>query len=432
MNKTVDIYEEDSSTGETRKTGSKLITTAKIVLPFPKKIVRTRNHFLFGGKMTVSSGMNPENLSLFRDVWEDSLKMQNVLKQLARTCMIETKAAVIFYPQPTTVDGKKVLKLRAKVLDNDSGSFFPHFDDYGDMDAFIWLFKVKDAAGKAIDKAKIYTADTIFTYAKTGGSWLPDNGDSASPAVDKHSFGKIPVVYVEQDEPEWESVVTQIDDFENRLSRLADTNDYFAEPLLKIFGDVKKAPGKDEVGKLLQFGMVDGPDGKPIHGDAEYATWNDSPQSIKLEMETAWDAIFSMTSTPDLSFNNIKGIGNVSGIAMQLMFMDAFVAMEEKLEIFDPALKRCLSVVTAGIGNYTDIKLKSDLETWHIDVSFDDKLPKDVRDMVETLSIASGNKPIMSQKTAASINPLVSDAENEISNLADEATGTPPNESFNP
>jgi len=429
-NKTVTVYNENEATGEVTKGETKTVITAKLVLPFPKKIVRTRVHFLFGGKMVVSAANAQDAIVDFKKQWSSSLKMQNVLKELARTCMIETKAAVIFYPATVTVNGKAEVKLRAQILNKAKGDFYPHFDDYGDMDAFLYLYKALTAEAKAVEKARIYTADTIFTYIKDGGAWKEDDTDPETPAVNKHTFGKIPVVYVEQKEPEWESITTMMDNFENRISRLADTNDYFSEPLLKIFGKASKLPGKEEVGKVLEFDMNEDADGKQSHGDAEYATWDDSPESIKLDLTTSWDSIFSMTSTPDLSFNNIKGIGNVSGVSLKLMFLDAFIARGEKMEIFDPALRRCISVVISGMENYSNIKMKGDVSIDDIEVSFTDILPSDIKELVETIFAATGGKQFLSQKSAVSISPFTNDSGEEIGLIQSETTEAAPNESF--
>jgi len=430
-NKVIDVLDDDGV-----KTGEKTVYVSKLVFPFPRKVVRTATHFLFGGKMSISSDENTDAIKEFSGVWEKDLKMQTALKKLARTCMIETKAAMIFYPQQEAdeteveIDGKvetkkeiKGLKLRVRVLDNDSGEFFPHFDDYGDMDAFTRKFSTTDIEGKDVQRAIIYTKDMIIHMVDESG-W---NHDKA--VVNR--FGKIPVVYVEQDEPEWESVATLIDDFEMRISRLADTNDYFAEPLLKLFGDVEKAPGKDEVGKMVQFKMKEDLDGKISHGDAEYATWDQTPESVKLELETVNDGIFSMTSTPDLSFNNIKGIGTVSGIALKLMFLDALIKREEKGEIFFDALNRAISVVIAGIAGMTNIKLEGQLEKDNVRVNFTDQLPEDMAAAIDTLVIATGGKPILSQESAASISPYPVDAKEEVERLkSEQAAATKPDESF--
>jgi SPP1 family phage portal protein len=424
LNKTYKVLKKDGTpTGE-----QKTIYVAKLVFPFPKKIVRTAVHFLFGGKMIVSAKEDNQATQAFTDVWKKDLKMQGKLKSLARTCMIETKAALLFYPQPIK-DGEdpnrtKALKLRCMLLDNESGEFYPHFNDYGDMDAFLRKYQVADIEGKIIEKVKIYTQDMIHTYRSESGSWKNEKGE-------KNLFGKIPVVYVEQDLPEWEEIATMIDDFENRISRLADTNDYFAEPLLKIFGEASRAPNKEEVGKVVEFPMEKDIEGKTTHGDAEYATWDQTPESIKLELETVWDGIFSMTSTPDLSFNNVKGVGTTSGVALRLMFMDALIKREDKGEIFYDALNRCISVVAAGIAGYTNVKFAGQLDSDEINVEFTDQLPDDLAEAIDTLMTATGNKPILSQESGASLSPFTRDSKEEIERIRNEEKQSAPNEPFN-
>jgi hypothetical protein len=423
LNKTYKVLNDAGvPTGE-----EKTVYVSKIPFPFPAKIVRTATHFLFGGQMKVSSERNDEPANVFSDVWVKDLKMQNMLKRLATTCMIETKAALLFFPQPIK-DGEdpartKELKLRCMLLHSGNGEFFPHFNDYGDMDAFIRVYEITNVENKTIRRAKIYTQEQIIWLTDEDGSWEYEKGE-------KNLFGKIPVVYVEQQNPEWEDVTHLIDGFENRISRLADTNDYFGEPLLKIFGNASRSPNKEEVGKVVEFEMKEGIDGKVIHGDAEYATWDQTPASIKLELETAWEGIFSMTSTPDLSFNNVKGMGPVSGIALRLMFMDAIIKREEKGEIFYDALNRCISVVIAGISGYTNVKYNGTLDRDDISVEFTDQLPDDMAEAIDTLVAATGGKPILSQESGASLSPFTKDAKQEIERLRGEAEATPMNIPF--
>jgi hypothetical protein len=420
-NKTYTVMKENEDGSLTKTNEKKTVYVSKIIFPFPRKIVRTAVHFLFGGKMVVSAEDPAEAFDEFKRVWSDQLKMQARLKSLARTCMIETKAAVLFYPQPALEGEEKILKLRAMNLKKENGDFYPHFDDYGDMDAFIRKY-TKTIEGKPVEFADIYMADKIKKLSKETGEWAAEKDVP-------NLFKKIPVVYVEQEEPEWESITSLIDDFEMRVSRLADTNDYFAEPLLKIFGKVKRAPTKEEVGKVLEFEMHENADGKFEHGDANYATWDSTPESMKLELETIWDGIFSMTSTPDLSFNNVKGLGAASGIALKLMFMDALIKKEEKAEIFGDALRRCISVVAAGISGYTSIKFEGDFDDNQIEVTFTDQLPDDLLEAVNTLMIATGSKPILSQESGVALSPLTKDPSQEMERL--KAQKEPINESFN-
>ena len=85
-----------------------------------------------------------------------------------------------------------------------------------------------------------------------------------------HGFDRIPVLYLQQDLPEWEDVKTIIDRFEVALSKLGGSNDYAGYPLLKLYGELVNMPDRNDDGKTLRFPMkeVDDTSGKTIHGDA--------------------------------------------------------------------------------------------------------------------------------------------------------------------
>ncbi|MBR8535408.1 phage portal protein [Carboxylicivirga sediminis] len=395
-------------------TDKKIVEVAKLVFNFPKKIVRTAVAFCVGGDMVVSSGGDADDaFNLFKTTWEKKLKMKNNIKKFVRTVMIETKAALLFYPITEGEEDDKVMGLRVSLLDSESGEFYPHFDKYKDMDAFTRRYKTKNEDDKDVTVVEVYTAEQITTFTKESGDY--------QMTAKKNLFGKIPVVYAEQSQPEWEDIVTLMDAFEMRLSRLADSNDYFAEPLLKLFGEVESLPGKDKVGKMVKFKMeknLSG-DGKVSHGDAEYLTWDQMPDSTKLELEQLWNGIFSMTSTPDLSFDNVKGIGaNLSGIALKMMFLDALLKAQENQETFGEAIQRMVSVVIAGIG-YWESKYKKDLEEADIEVKHNDPIPDDLKEWLESLGQAKADG-VMSLETIIDNNPLAKDKKKELESIRKE------------
>lgn len=407
----------------------KIVEVARLVFNFPKKIVRTAVAFLFGGGMSVTGTQQDDGLKEFKKKWQEELKMQSVIKDFARTVMVETKAALLFYP---VVGDDKTSKLRTKLLNADAGDFFPHFDDLGDMDAFLWKYKAADIEGKEIECVNIYTAEQIMYMQKGDSGWVPKLLSEGGSGAVANLFGKIPIVYAEQDEPEWEEIVTLMDNFEMRISRLSDTNSYFAEPLLKLFGKVEKLPGKEDTGKAVNFPNEKTADGKITHGDAAYLTWDQTPESIKLELETMWSGIFSMSSTPDLSFDSVKGLGSgISGIAMQLMFMDAILKASDR-EDLQKAVQRMVAVVITGMKNITNISLKTQLEANWIEVTFGSVLPNDIKEVVEVLMRATGDKPILSQKSGVSLNPLTKDAMAEIAMIDKQQQSEATEDAFNP
>src|SRR5690606_22147237 len=128
-----------------------------------------------------------------------------------------------------------------------------------------------------------------------------------------NEFGKIPVVYLSQEFPEWHWVEDMIDRFEMSNSKFADTNDYFAHPMFKAKGNIESMPKKDETGKMITLPIHETGKGNIVEADVEFLTWEHAPEAIKLESETLKGLIYSLSDTPDLSFDNVKGLGNVSG-----------------------------------------------------------------------------------------------------------------------
>jgi hypothetical protein len=392
-------------TGETRK----IVKTAKLIFNFQKKIVNTCVSFLFGSPLTISASEESEAFQYFRKTWR-GLKLDYVLKSLARTVMTETKAAIIFYPVLNVETNESELKL--KLLQSNDGEFYPHFDGMGSMDAFMWRTVILDTEGKERQSVRIYTADKTIVGTKYE-TWQIETLPNL--------FTKIPVVYVDQPFPEWNDVTSLIDEFEYRISRFADTNDYFSEPMVVIKGEVESAPSKEEVGKMVFIPGVQNGDKKEF-GSVDYLTWDQTPEAIKLELDLLKNSIYSLSSTPDISFDNVKGMSNLSGIAIKMMFMDAMMKAKDKEETFGPAVERIISIIRTGISNITQIKYKTALETTEINFQFNSILPDNISETIASLVTATGGKPVMSQQTAVGFNPFVTNSGSEILNLETENT----------
>ena len=395
----------------------KIVDVARIVTNFPKKEVRTSVAFLFGGQMTITGTDQNDGFQEFKRVWERRLKMQSVLKSFARRVLSESKAALVFYPYTSKgLDGNLITELKVKTLsvprnENTLSEFYPHFDDNDDMDAFIHRYQV-NSNGMIRNSCTIWTADKIITAIDEMGGWVIKEVPNL--------FGKIPVVYADVFQPEWDEVALLMDAREMRISRMVDTNDYYGDPMLKTF-DVADLPTKDTVGKELSFTSKVHPETQQLyHGDAEYLTWNGSQPSVDKELEETKCELFSGTSTPDLSFDNLKGIGNLSGVARKFMLMDATIKASENMETFGPVVQRCVSVVLAGICNITNIKYRPQLVNNLIDVEFGSILPEDLAETLQTLSIANGGKPINAQRTVTAHSPLTEDLDEEMKLMKEE------------
>lgn len=389
----------------------------KIATNFPKKAVRTEVAFLFCGSMRVESTTTDDAYKTFVDVWEQTLGMQDILIEFAEKVLSETKAAIIFYPVPNIRTGKSEINCRVLSLPKKKdalNAFFPNFDKNGRLDAFLYRYHVKDIEGRTREEAKLWTAGKVYTIREAGGSWTMEE--------EENLFKLIPVVYAEVDAPTWEDIAPAMDAFEKRVSKVAETNDYFADPMLIIKGDIDPPPSGQE-GHVMIFPHGESGSGTPITGDAKYLSWNQEIGSTSKELEILQREMHGGISVPDLSFESLRGIGNLSGVARRFMLLETEIKREFNQRTFRPALKRCITVVKAGISNIVDIRLQKAMEEARYTVRFDSILPRDPSEDAHVLAIAGGGKAFNSLQTIVGRSPLTpqGDIEGELERLKEES-----------
>lgn len=406
-----DVDRRPKIVGDTAET-QRIVKHTSEIITMQKRIVNSAVTFLFGTPVSlILNNEEEEALDLIKDVWKQN-KLDYFNKTLARDLFVECKVAELWYvPQGENI------RVRVSLLSKRTGyNLFPHFDEFGDMDAFTIKYETKDTDGKPQETVNIYTADKIIQATKkTSFNWDKDERPNIA--------GKIPIVYYEQDESEWKGVETEINRLEYLISNHADINDYNGSPITELKGKVSNMPKKEDTGKVV---IVE-PEINPTTGEVTYPggvsfiSWDQSPESIKLEIENLKDIIYGMTQTPDLSFQNVKGMSAMSGIAFRFMFSDPIFKARDKQEIFGPAIERRLSIMKSLIGLTNNAK-KIGLDNADIDVVFNDVLPQDKEALMRSLSIARGGEPIMSEESAVRMNPLVQDAEKDIEILSSEKT----------
>jgi len=383
----------------------KPVTESKIPIPFQRKIVSSSAAFLFGSPVSIST--NIDNNQLIIDKW-DKLRLDSILLDFAISVKSETEAAIIFYPAQR--NGKVVIKSR--LLSHENGELLPYFDEFGDMTAFGWRFKTR-IEGKEKETLHLFT--DLYHYVLVNNSGWQNTAQSKP-----NMFGKIPVVYASQDKPEWFDVKDLIDRYEMTFSKFADTNDYFASPMFRAKGPAGQVPNKDKTGKIISLPIIETQRGNIIQSDLDVISWDRAPESLKLEFDTNKQLIYGLTDTPDLSFDNLKGLGNVSGIALQMMFFGAILKARFDEGDFRTAVERCLSVMVSGMVNITRELTVNEVSNIAYNVQFTSVLPDNIKETIETLMTATGGKPIMSQELAVEHNPIVQNKDEEINRIHNE------------
>lgn len=389
---------------------------ARIAIALQKLIIGRAAAFCFGNPVAYNATPETDGERIVLKALERILndnKTTSKNRKIARAIFGYKECAELWYVQ----EGKKAhnkygfptkFKLRCALFSPMFGdTLYPYFDETGDLLAFSRSFSRTTSDKKRFDYFETYT-DTEH--------WLWVNGASGFEVVEgypkKVAIGKIPIVYGCQDHFETEDVDSLIDRLEKLLSNFADTNDYHASPKIFTTGDIFGFAKKGESGSIIQ-----GEEG----ATAQYLSWQNAPESVKLEIETLLKMIYTITQTPDISFESVKGLGAISGVALKLLFMDAHLKVQDKKEVFDEYLQRRVNVIKAFIGQF-NTSLEEDADLLEIEPEITPYMLTNELDEINMWLAANGNKPLVSQKASVKGANLTQDPEKDFEQIQEEAS----------
>ena len=108
--------------------------------------------------------------------------------------------------------------------------------------------------------------------------------------------------------------------------------------------------------------------------------------------------IYTLTQTPDISFDNMKNIGSVAEMTLRLMFMDAHLKVQDKCEIFDDSMARRASIIKNYLGALLDGEIATAAKKMTISQEIVPYMYGDTASEINNLLSANGNKPLISHK----------------------------------
>lgn len=339
-------------------------------------------------------------------------------KKRAKIISSECECATLWYVVPS--DNKSYgfnskYKLKHAILSPSKGdTLYPTFDDTGDMIAFSREFSKKDG-DKTIKIFETWTKDEHIIYQNSENGWteiFTTIAEDGTGIREKLTIGKIPVIYSYRNQPIWRDADSgKVHEIELLLSRNGDTIAYHSAPVLLVKGKLVGAPTKGESNKV--FFSDDG------SADAKYVSWQQAPEAVKFQFETLLRLFFQELQLPDLSFENIKGIGAQSGVSMQMLFSDAHLKVGDESEIYEELFEREYSIIKAFLAKM-NTKWESTIEDIEIEPVITPFMINDEKTQIEMLVAASGNKPVISQKTAIKMTGLIDNADDEYEQIKSE------------
>lgn len=400
----VENYDEND-----KLVSSKIITVNRIGIPFQKRIVNTAVAFAFGNPVKWTLEGNEEAQRKYFDSYFSVLKnskYDSLDKLMCSSLKTFTESAELWY----AVEGeehekygfKTKLKIKCLVLDSNNSKLYPYFDEFGDLMAFTREYIIKENK-LDVTYYDVYTASQIIRFKNSNDGYVVVSNV-------ENKLGKIQIVYIQQKQTEYQEVQTAIDRLSLIMSNHAETNDYHSSPTLFGKGQFSSIAEKGEQGKVY-IGQVG--------SELEYVTWDSAPESMKLEIENLYRIIFEFTQTPNFSFEQVKGLGSVSGVALKLMFLDAHLKVVHDKVIYDAWMDRRKSIILSFLGlmdnankeNYDKLEISHEIRPYMID---------DRKALIEELTLANGNKPIISQVRSIQMFGEASDSQSEYEQILQE------------
>lgn len=286
--------------------------------------------------------------------------------------------------KPNSLYGfKSKYKLKCKTYSPMDGvKLYPLFDELGDMLAMSFEYK-KKIKDKEVTFFETYTADKHFKWKQQDGGWE----SIMEPEKITLFLGKIPGAYTYRSIPIFHGLSYIREEIEYTLSRNSDVIAYNSAPVLKVAG---KLVGDEEKGESRRiFRLQDG-------GDVSYVSWSQSIEALKYHVETLLKLFFMQGQMPDLSFENMKSLGNIGFDARQMILSDAHLKIGDESGAWIEFFERECSVIKEFL-KFMNTDWKDEIDNVEVEHIITPFIQNDEAALINRLQKGNGGKAIFSQ-----------------------------------
>lgn len=300
------------------------------------------------------------------------------------------------------------LKLRCRTFSPMFGDcLYPLFDEYGDMIAMSVGYTRKRGS-KTVSFFDAYTSDRHLKFSSEGGWQVVED--------ELITLGKIPAIYAFRPTPIWEDTSKIVYEMEWAMSRSGNYLRENSKPLFVVFADENISYGDEkspdqEFKAVMQY---------PQGSSAQYITWQQAVDNLKFYIAELRQSFFTQLQLPDWSYESMKA-SPMSGESRKQLFIDAQLKVKDEsgrlLEFFD----RELNVVKAFVKVIMGDSYADDIEALPVENVITPFTITDKKDTISNLTLANGNKPIMSQRESIQEFGHSSDVDRTMREIADES-----------
>lgn len=284
--------------------------------------------------------------------------------------------------KPNTLYGfNSKYKLKCKTYSPMNGvKLYPLFDEMDDMLAMSFEYK-KKIKDEEVTFFETYTADKHYAWKQQEGTWkeisIPQN----------IALLKIPGAYTFRHEPIYHGLSHIREEIEYTLSRNSDVIAYNSAPVLKVTG---KFIGDEDKGESRRVFRLDS------GGDVSYVSWSQAIEALKYHVETLLKLFFMQGQMPDLSFENMKSLGNIGFDARQMMLSDAHLKIGDEAGAWIEFFERECSVIKEFL-KFMNADWKSEIDNIEVEHIITPFIQNDEDALISRVQKGNGGKAIFSQ-----------------------------------
>lgn len=392
--------EKDPITGAD-KLQLNMVPPARIPLQIQKYIIKQKASFARGNgvKLKPSDAESP----VFKWVYNNwyANKTDNDLREIFLRLKSETQCAVIYFADQEAVEKAKrakdtsKFKLKHKIISPLKGSYlFPYFDP--ETESLVALLReYTDPKGNTVYDAYI-EADPANGRPSPIIRRFTENITYAFTDIEL-PYPKLPLSYWGDDYIECDDSKEIIEEMEAGFSDFVTQMGYSADPILFGRGKAINMPAKGSAGKFIE-GSED--------SDLKYVTPDNATESRELQFKLLQKWIFSLNRSVILDMETMKGLSDVSGAALDRFLIDVYIeATDNQTGYWGKGVQRMVNVQVAIA---KDVLGLPDDETT-IDVEFTKYRINDIRETVEVMLLANGNKPVIDHLESITATGLADD-----------------------
>lgn len=329
--------------------------------------------------------------AIYKNVRIDS---ENIKRGIAYYAACEVFTLWYVVKKPNTLYGfDSEFKLKCKTYSPMDGTkLYPLIDELDDMIAMSFEYS-KTIGNKTTTYFETYTADKHYIWRQelTGGSWsevtakVSDEGETVNG--EDIVILKIPGVYGSREFPVYHGLTGLRSEIEYTLSRNSNVIAYNAAPVLKISGGIK---GKEDKGEARRVIRVEN------GGDVAYVSWQQAIEALKYHVDTMLKLYWMQAQIPDISFENMKGMGNIGYDARQTLLTDAHLKIGDEAGNWIEFLERECNVIKAYLKVIGPKEWRDEIDNVTVEHVITPFIQNDELAEINKRMKANGGKPIES------------------------------------